>query len=92
MEVSVRELKDHLSEYLRQAQTGTQIVITSHGKPISRLVGPPPLSTDPQADAIARLNAHPWVRPGTGGKVLGARTPIKTRPGERLSDILLERE
>ncbi|MBI4615179.1 MAG: type II toxin-antitoxin system prevent-host-death family antitoxin [Planctomycetes bacterium] len=37
-EVSVRELKARLSEYLRAAREGLEVTVTSHGQPIARLV------------------------------------------------------
>jgi len=36
--VSVGHLKARLSEYLRQAGAGTPVIITSHGRPVARLV------------------------------------------------------
>ena len=41
IEVSVRELKDHLSTYLRRARGGEEIVVTNRGKAIAALSGPP---------------------------------------------------
>ena len=38
MEVGVRELRDHLSRYLEGVRTGTEVVVTEHGKAIARLV------------------------------------------------------
>ncbi len=37
-EVGVRELRDHLSEWLAEVKDGREIVITERGKPIARLV------------------------------------------------------
>ena len=37
MQVAVRELKDRLSELLRRAEAGEEIVVTSHGRPVARL-------------------------------------------------------
>jgi prevent-host-death family protein len=90
IKVSVRDLKNNLSAYLRRLQNGEPILITSHGKPVARLM---PASEAPSEDeALERLHAHPLIRPGKGGPIRGARNPIKTRPGECLSEILLERE
>lgn len=80
-EVPVRKLKDHLSEYLRRAQAGEEIVVTSHGRPVGRLVGSWPAQDDPETDALARLRAQPWVRPGNGEKVLGASRPASVPEG-----------
>ena len=91
MEVPVRELKNRLSEYLRRTRAGEVIVVTSHGKPVARLL---PVSAEPrdeEASALERLRAQPWVRAGKGGKPLGARRPIAWPEGERtLSDLMLE--
>ncbi len=38
-EVGVRDLRDHLSEWLAEVKDGREIVVTERGKPIARLVG-----------------------------------------------------
>ena len=38
-DVGIRELKAKLSEYVNRAASGEQIVVTSRGKPVARLVG-----------------------------------------------------
>lgn len=79
MEASVRELKTHLSEYLRQVAAGQEVVVTSHGKPVARLSAPLPAAKTPQeieAEAIARLQSLPWIRPGDGKKVRGSDRPL----------------
>lgn len=92
MEVAVRELKNHLSKYLRRAEAGEEIVVTSHGRRIVRMTGV--LSGTPEAveaDAVVRLRDQPWVRSGSGEKVEGAEHPIPGVRGEQtLSDLLLE--
>ena len=37
MEVGIRELKAHLSEYIEKACNGEPVVVTDHGKPKVRL-------------------------------------------------------
>jgi len=37
MDVSVRELKDHLSQYLKAVQAGEVVTITLHAKPIATI-------------------------------------------------------
>lgn len=63
VDISVRDLKNHLSEYLRRVQAGEDIIVTSHGKRVARLsaVAEPPLKDDPEGVAIARLRAQPWT-------------------------------
>ncbi len=36
--VGVRELRDHLSEYLQQVRAGTPLTVTEHGRPIATIV------------------------------------------------------
>lgn len=81
MEVSVRDLRDHLSQYLRRASAGEEIVVTSHGKPVGRLVGPPVAPADREADAVTRLLAQPWIRAGTGDRLLGSDRPARVPAG-----------
>lgn len=95
MNVSIRELKNRLSEYLRRVQAGEQVTVTLRGKRIARLsaVIEQDETRDPVADASEHLNALPWVHPPSRvGKPRGARRPIKAQPGEKLTDKLLERE
>ncbi|MEX0617950.1 MAG: type II toxin-antitoxin system prevent-host-death family antitoxin [Pseudohongiellaceae bacterium] len=40
MKVPVRTLKNSLSEYLRRASAGEEILITSHNKVVAKLVAP----------------------------------------------------
>lgn len=78
MEASIRDLKAHLSEYLRHVAAGQEVVVTSHGKPVARLsppLAPPHGAEDIEAEAIARLKALPWMRPGNGEKLMGADRP-----------------
>jgi prevent-host-death family protein len=94
MDVSVRELKDHLSEYLRRAEAGEEIVITSRGRAIARLApAQAAVSAEPltEEELIARFRQLPWVRPGNGEKPQGASNPIRIGPGEKtLAEIVSE--
>ncbi|MDX8410910.1 MAG: type II toxin-antitoxin system prevent-host-death family antitoxin, partial [Mariprofundaceae bacterium] len=89
MKVAVRELKDHLSEYLRRAAAGEEVVITSHGRPVARLT--PVVQEESEEAVIERLRAQPWIRPGKGGKLKPVANPVPWKPGDKkLSDIVLE--
>lgn len=81
MEVSVRELKNRLSEYLRRTQAGEEIVIASRGRPVGRLVPPHPATRPSDDEALARLMALPGVRPGNGQKIRGADQSATVPPG-----------
>lgn len=80
MTVSVRELKNGLSSYLRRAQAGEEIVVTSHGKPVGRLVGPPAVAPFGEQEALARLRDQAWLRPGNG-KTLQSGSPADVEDG-----------
>lgn len=93
MEVSVRELKDHLSEYLRRAQAGEEIVVTSHGKPVGRLVGftPADRTAETEEGMLARLRAMPGIRAGDGKPLHFPEHPLEWRSGQKtLSDLVLD--
>ncbi len=39
MNVGIRELKAHLSEYVGKAAEGENIIVTDRGKPVAQLIG-----------------------------------------------------
>jgi len=80
--VSVRELRDHLSEYLRAVETGATLVVTSHNRPVARLV-----AAEPPPEGLPEI---PGVRWSAGKPRLSK--PISERPinmGEPLSDWVI---
>lgn len=93
MEVSVRELKSRLSEYLRRVADGEEVVVTSHGKAVARLVAPRPARRTCASEreaAAALLRSQPWIRAGKGK----ARLPkyvLRLEAGEKsLAEIVSE--
>ncbi|MFZ1570519.1 MAG: type II toxin-antitoxin system prevent-host-death family antitoxin [Thiolinea sp.] len=89
MHVAVRDLKNRFSEYLKYAQAGEEIIVTTHGTPVARLVR---LASSLQARPSQPLDKLAWVRRGQAGKKLGL--PIEQRvrltKGTSMSDLLLE--
>ena len=85
MHVAVRALKSSLSRVLSLAQGGEIIEVTSHNKPIARIVGIPP-----QADeGLRRLMATGALSWG-GGKPKFA-PPVELAPsGTSVSQMVLE--
>ena len=69
MDVGVRELKQHLSEYLDRAAAGETIRVTNHGRPKAVLAPLPAMS------AIERGIAEGWVTPATRSGGLSEATP-----------------
>ncbi len=93
MKVSVRDFKAKLSQYLKDARAGRDVVVTSRGRPIARLLAvPEEIGKEPGGEELLRrLKLVPGVRLGAGGKPLGARRPIRIRPGQStLAQIVLE--
>lgn len=85
MRVSIRELKLHLSKYLRQAHTGQTIEIISHRKVVARIVGMPEMPSK----GIARLvssGAATWSGGKPSGAVLQLTSTEKTVSGLVLQD------
>lgn len=84
MQVSIRELKAHLSRYLVQARQGMALEITSHRKVVARVVGVPESSTLVPGTLIA-CGAAQW----SGGKPQGAHIAL-TPVGQTVSRIVQE--
>lgn len=92
MDVSVRELKNHLSAYLRHVAQGEEVRVTFRGRPVARLSQLPlECETDAEAATIAQLEAQTWIRPGNGHKPRGAHNPIPwPRDETPLSELVLQ--
>lgn len=84
MQVSIRELKAHLSRYLAQARQGTALEITSHRRVVARVTGVPESGTSILGDLIAR-GAAQW----DGNKPQGAHIAL-SKGGNPLSRIVVE--
>ena len=87
-QVSLRDLKTHLSEWLGRVQAGEVVEVTSHRKPIARITAVKPAasaSTDPlqqaiDAGVISWNGQNPVIPP-----------PVKLNDGGPLiSDIVIE--
>lgn len=93
MKASVREFKARLSLYLQKASNGEDVVITSRGRPVARLLAlAPAANAKVDASELARrLRRIPGMLPAKGGKIRGALRPIVIGPGEKsLAEIVLE--
>jgi prevent-host-death family protein len=87
-QVSVRDLKTHLSEWLARAQSGEVVEVTSHRKPIARITAVKPADsgiTSPLQKAID-AGLISW-----NGQKPNLPPPVKLRgQGKLLSDIVIE--
>ena len=92
MHIATRDLKDHLSEYLKRVQAGEEITITSHGKPVAKL-SPPDAVNAPRPDPLANVA---WIRQPTRQRQPGERfglppdQRIVMTPGPTMSEIVLQ--
>ena len=80
--IGVRELRQRASEYLREVESGVTLEVTSHGRPVARLV---PIRATRRRH---RLVAHGRLVPGSGD-LLELGRPL--RPARRVplpSDLL----
>lgn len=83
MDVSVTELRAHLSEWLDRARAGREVVITDRGIPVARLT---PLDS---AGTLERLTAEGVIGKATAQRPVaaGRRGPRPRRPvSDRVSD------
>lgn len=87
MQISVRELKSRLSEYLRKVAAGEELLVTSHGKTVARLLPPARprrASKSNEAEAIALLHGQSWIRPaGAVKQKIGLSRPAKLKAGAK---------
>jgi prevent-host-death family protein len=93
MEISVRDLKSRLSEALRRVAAGEEMVVTSRGKAVARLLPPRARkrAAPEGAEAIARFRGQPWVRAGSGEKPPLPRPMLRIGKGSKtLAQIVSE--
>lgn len=83
MQVSVREFKTHLSQYLSKAQAGQQFEITSHRKIVAKLIGIS--SDDTGLNRLIINGAATW----SGGKPAGSNLKLASK-GTSLSQMVIE--
>ena len=79
-QVGIRELKAHLSDYVKWAASGHVITITDHGRPTARLVGPDAISTERVPESLLIGVAEGWISP--------ARSRRPLRPIDRVASLM----
>ncbi|MFH2102163.1 MAG: type II toxin-antitoxin system prevent-host-death family antitoxin [Chloroflexota bacterium] len=83
--VGTRELKNHLSQYLRRVKAGETVVITERGKPVGQIV---PIQDDlsSRLKKLAEAGVLEW-----NGQPLPPYQPKAVNHSERmLSDLVTE--
>jgi prevent-host-death family protein len=81
--VGVRDLRKHLSKYLRRVERGERLEVTEHGRAVAVLA---PLGE--QETALARLVAAGRIIPPRDDVL--EMLPPRGRPSTRVSDALRE--
>ncbi len=73
MEVSTAEAKNRLTELIRIAEGGEQVVITRHGRPVAQIAPPPVTRKKPVLGGMkGRIRFLPgWDEPITEEELLG---------------------
>ncbi|MBS1249806.1 MAG: Antitoxin VapB47 [Chloroflexi bacterium] len=84
-QVGIRELKTHLSKYLRHVKAGETLVITEYGKPIGRIV-PKRSSLEDRSQALVDAGLARW----NGTKLAPKEPQVVNRSDKLLSDIVVE--
>ena len=83
--VGIRELKEHLSRYLKRVRSGESIIITDRKKEIAVMI---PRGKEPLEDEIYRLVRN-GVIDWAGGKPRGMSTRIISK-GDSVSKAVIE--
>ena len=87
-QVSVRDLKSHLSEWLGRVQAGEELEVTSHRKPIARITAVKPADSGISSPMQKAIDAGviTW-----NGQKPNLPPPVKLRGQTKLlSDIVIE--
>lgn len=85
IQAGVREIKDHLSEYLRKVRRGERVVITDRGRPVAALVGVDEEAAGETAWRLVRRGLGEW----SGGKPRGLADAPRV-PGRRGEQAVIE--
>ncbi len=83
--VNIRELKAHLSKYLRKVKEGQTILITERGKPIGRII-PEGKPLDERLDDLIAAGLAEW----SGNQLLPRQPTLTNRSETLISDLVSE--
>lgn len=85
IEAGVREVKNHLSQFLRRARAGERVVITDRGRAVAALVAIEDGGASELGWELVRQGLGEWG----GGKPKGLANPPSVR-GRRAEEVVLE--
>jgi len=87
--VSIRELKDHLSQYIDRASKGEEIAVTRRGKVVAT-VKAAPKHEETLDEKLARLKAAGIISGGSGKPRLPKRMVKLKGEGPSMSEMIIE--
>jgi antitoxin (DNA-binding transcriptional repressor) of toxin-antitoxin stability system len=91
--VGIRELKDRLSEYLREVRRGESVLVTDRGEVIAEVSPPGQLRTDPSVPAgLRELARRGLATLGSPSKASVYEALPRRRRGKMSAAQLLEEE
>ncbi len=83
MQTSIRELKAHLSEYIRQVEAGETVTVSIHNRPVAQIV---PIKQQADLSELAKQPGISW----SGGKPNGLPKGEALPEGVGLADWVIE--
>ena len=85
IQAGVKDLKNRLSDYLREVKKGQKIMITERKKVIATIVPVDRIDEDAKLLSLVKEGFAKWK----GGKPIGSSHPVKLK-GKPISEIILE--
>jgi prevent-host-death family protein len=85
MDAGIREVKNHLSEYLKRVKQGEVIIITERNVPVARLA-PVQEENQPEIIALVKEGAASWQ----GGKPRGTVVPPEVHGAAPIAALVSE--
>jgi prevent-host-death family protein len=86
--VGIRELKIHLSKYLRKVKNGEAVAISEHGQEIALLTPSPNTSKRSELWELVRQGKVDW----SGGRPRGLKPLIKIKGAPMSQTVIEDRE
>lgn len=88
-QVSVRDLKTHLSEWLGRVQAGEEVEVTSHRKPIARITAVKPAASVPTSPLQKAIDAGviSWNGQKPNQSSCGRSAPLLMPSGSALQRV-----
>ncbi len=87
--VGVRDLKSKLSQYIAEAKTGVDVIVTEHGKPVARLIREP-VQKKSVKEKLYKLAEEGGIELPQKKKTNKKTLPFKSKGRKTASDLLLE--